>query len=114
MPENDSIIMGLAEKRPNTILQITAGDLCDFAHQLALSVIDIVRSQNKNDSENELLTIEEVEAILKVSKMTLWRWNKSGQLKRIDIGGVPRYRRSDIERLLENNANQSKTGSHGK
>lgn len=39
--------------------------------------------------------------MLKVSKMTLHRWDKSGFLKKIDIGGHRRYRRSDVEAITE-------------
>ena len=109
MPENNSIIMDIADKHPNTILQISAGDLYDFAHQLIQSAMEIARLQSKKAVENDLLTIDEVAALLKVSKMTLWRWSKSGRLKKVDIGGVPRYRRSDIENLLNNNDNASNT-----
>ena len=107
MPENNSLIMEIADKHPNTILQISARDLCDFAHQLIQSAMEIIRLQSRNATANDLLTIDEVAKLLKVSKMTLWRWSKSGRLKKIDIGGVPRYRRSDIENLLNNNDNVS-------
>ncbi len=107
MPENNSIIMDIADKHPNIILQISVGDLYDFAHQLIQSAMEIARLQSKKAVENDLLTIDEVAAFLKVSKMTLWRWSKSGRLKKVDIGGVPRYRRSDIENLLNNNDNVS-------
>lgn len=107
MPENNSIIMDIADKHPNTILQISAGDLCDFAHQLIQSAMEIISLQSRNATANDLLTIDEVVALLKVSKMTFWRWSKSGRLKKVDIGGVPRYRRSDIENLLNNNDNVS-------
>ena len=63
--------------------------------------MEVSRLQSKKAVENDLLTIDEVVALLKVSKMTLWRWSKSGRLKKVDIGGVPRYRRSDIEILLK-------------
>ena len=109
MAENNSIIMDIADKHPNTILQISAGDLCDFAHQLLQTAMEVSRLQSKKAVENDLLTIDEVVALLKVSKMTLWRWSKSGRLKKVDIGGVPRYRRSDIEILLNNNDNASNT-----
>ena len=69
--------------------------------------MEVSRLQSKKAVENDLLTIDEVVALLKVSKMTLWRWSKSGRLKKVDIGGVPRYRRSDIENLLNNNDNVS-------
>ena len=107
MAEKNSIIMDIADKHPNTILQISARDLCDFAHQLIQSAMEIIRLQSRNATANDLLTIDEVVALLKVSKMTLWRWSKSGRLKKVDIGGVPRYRRSDIENLLNNNDNVS-------
>ena len=107
MPENNSLIMEIADKHPNTILQISARDLCDFAHQLIQSAMEIIRLQSRNATANDLLTIDEVAKLLKVSKMKLWRWSKSGRLMKVDIGGVPRYRRSDIENLLSNNDNVS-------
>ena len=107
MAEKNSIIMDIADKHPNTILQISARDLCDFAHQLIQSAMEIIRLQSRNATANDLLTIDEVAKLLKVSKMTLWRWSKSGRLKKVDIGGVPRYRRSDIENLLNKNENVS-------
>lgn len=88
--------------------------MCDFAHQLIHSVMEIVSLQSRKAAENELLTIDEVVALLKVSKMTLWRWSKSGRLKKVVIGGVPRYRRSDIENLLNNNINDPNSHDHGK
>jgi len=114
MSDNNSIIMDIAGKHPNTILQISAGDLCDFAHQLIHSTMEIVSNQSKKVAANELLTIDEVVASLKVSKMTLWRWDKSGRLKKLVIGGVPRYRRSDIENLLNNNCNYTNSRDYGK
>ncbi len=113
MQEHNSIIMDIADKHPNTILQISAGDLCDFAHQLIHTAMEIVVTQSQKNAEKELLTIDEVAGILKVSKMTLWRWCKSGRLKKIDIGGVPRYRRSDIEKLLNDSANDFKSQAYG-
>ena len=48
-----------------------------------------------------LLTIEEVADMLKVSKMTLSRWNLNGTLPKIEIGGKRRYRRADVEAAIE-------------
>ena len=36
--------------------------------------------------------------MLKVSKMTLHRWDKQGILCKIEVGGKRRYRKSDVER----------------
>ena len=45
---------------------------------------------------------DEVAAMLKVSKMTLHRWDKNGVLKKIEVGGHRRYRRSDVEAVTLN------------
>ena len=46
-----------------------------------------------------MLTINEAARILSVSKMTLYRWDKAGVLKKVEIGGKRRHRKTDLERL---------------
>ena len=95
--------MEIAMKMPNAILQITASDLCEFANQLINSATEVARLQiQRADISKELLTIDEVAAMLKVSKMTLHRWDKNGVLKKIEVGGHRRYRRSDVEAVTLN------------
>ena len=95
--------MEIAMKMPNAILQITAGDLCEFANQLINSATEVARLQiQRADISKELLTIDEVAEMLKVSKMTLHRWDKNGVLKKIEVGGHRRYRRSDVEAVTLN------------
>lgn len=95
--------MEIAMKMPNAILQITASDLCEFANQLINSATEVARLQiQRADISKELLTIDEVAEMLKVSKMTLHRWDKNGVLKKIEVGGHRRYRRSDVEAVTLN------------
>lgn len=95
-------LMEMASKMPNAIFQISAGDLCEFAHQLINSAAEVARLQLKRaDMSKELLTIDEVAEMLKVSKMTLHRWDKSGILTKVDVGGMRRYRRSDVEAITK-------------
>jgi len=48
-------------------------------------------------SDAELLTIEEVSQILKVSRTTLYRYEKSGMITPVDINGrTKRYLKSDV------------------
>ena len=95
--------MEIAMKMPNAILQISAGDLCEFANQLINSATEVARLQiQRSDISKELLTIDEVCEMLKVSKMTLHRWDKNGVLKKIEVGGHRRYRRSDVEAVTLN------------
>ena len=98
--------MEIAMKMPNAILQITASDLCEFANQLINSATEVARLQiQRADISKELLTIDEVAEMLKVSKMTLHRWDKNGVLKKIEVGGHRRYRRSDVEAVTLNRKN---------
>lgn len=95
--------MEIAMKMPNAILQISAGNLCEFANQLINSATEVARLQiQRADISKELLTIDEVCEMLKVSKMTLHRWDKNGVLKKIEVGGHRRYRRSDVEAVTLN------------
>lgn len=96
-------LMEIAMKMPNAILQISAGDLCEFANQLINSATEVARLQiQRADISKELLTIDDVCEMLKVSKMTLHRWDKNGVLKKIEVGGHRRYRRSDVEAVTLN------------
>ncbi len=49
---------------------------------------------------NELLTDEEAQAYLKVSRSTLFRWEKEGKLKVYRVGKLRRYRREDLDALI--------------
>lgn len=103
-------LLELAAAMPNAILQISAGDLCDFANRLIESATDVARLQiERANLSKELLTIEEVADMLKVSKMTLYRWNLNDTLPKIEIGGKRRYRRADLK-LLSNNEKRRSNG----
>lgn len=101
MGERNSLILEIVRTAPGTILQINAGDLSEFAGEIVGSVIEALDNANAKRKVVELLTIDEVAKILKVSKMTLHRWDKSDVLRKIDVGGQRRYRRSDVEAITE-------------
>lgn len=95
--------MELAAQFPNAQLVINMSDLYEFARQLISQATDVAKLQlERADLSKEMLTIDEVVSMLKVSKMTLWRWDKNGLLTKIDMGGVRRYRRSEVEALIAN------------
>lgn len=54
--------------------------------------------------EDVSLSADEVAARLKVSKVTLWRWEKSGYLVPCKVGRKPFYLQSQVERLLRKEA----------
>ena len=99
----NSNFLQLAKEMPNTIFHLSAKDLLDFANEILAGAKMIAQLElEKSQYCDELLTIEEVCELLKVSKMTLYRWDKLGILKKIEVGGKRRYRKSDVEAVTFN------------
>lgn len=99
----NSNFLQLAKEMPNTIFHLSAKDLLDFANEILAGAKMIAQLElEKSQYCDELLTIEEVCELLKVSKMTLYRWDKLGILKKIEVGGRRRYRKSDVEAVTFN------------
>ncbi len=84
----------------NVILQISSDDLKAFADRILVGAKSIAMLEAEAAaSSDQLLTIDEAARLLSVSKMTLYRWDLNGILKKVEIGGKRRYRKSDIDRL---------------
>jgi excisionase family DNA binding protein len=64
------------------------------------SLNKIETSTSPSNSTDELLTIAEVAAYLKLSRRTAWRWCKSGDLPAIKVGHQWRIARSDLEKFI--------------
>ncbi len=78
----------------------------EYLNNFALRIIDGVRGviedalSGKSSKRNEdLISAEEVLARLKVSKSTLWRWEKQQYLTPVKLGRKRYYRSSDIQRI---------------
>jgi excisionase family DNA binding protein len=51
--------------------------------------------------ENELLTVKEVAAYLRISRVTAWRWCQEGIIPAFRIGRSWRIRRDELLKLQE-------------
>ena len=49
---------------------------------------------------SELLTIQEVADYLRLSRTTVWRWCKSGELPASKVGRGWRIRKSDVDKMV--------------
>ncbi len=81
----------------NVSFTITALDLKEW-------MIELMEEQNKNSIPTlpeKYLTTQEPADKLDVDVSTLWRWDKSGYLKKIKVGNCVRYRESDVLKLME-------------
>ncbi len=94
-------LVDVARQQPGMIIQISLNDLLE-ANQLLIDKTRKELEQIITDSNTETYpSSEKVREMLDVSDVTLWRWNKSGYLKPINIGGKRRYRMSDVKKILE-------------
>ncbi len=94
-------ILSLAKEAPGTIIAVRADDLIEANNRL----IDQVRADlEKEIAEKKtatFLTRETVLETLNVAPSTLWRWQKSGYLVPVNVGGQRRYKSTDINEILE-------------
>lgn len=82
----------------NVTVAVTPADLKEFAIYLMENVsADKARQQRE---EKTFLTGAEAQKALGVKRTTLWRWERSGYLTPVRLGRSPRYKREDIERLI--------------
>ena len=58
------------------------------------------------DSDGEILTLDEVAAFLKAGKRTVYRFAQNGDIPAFKLGGTWRFRRSELERWIDENSNQ--------
>lgn len=93
-------IQNILNSESNIIIQVSSEDLKAFAQEILIGAKSIAMIEAEAaTSSDQLLTIDEAAKLLSVSKMTLYRWDQNGILKKVEIGGKRRYRKSDIERL---------------
>ena len=60
-----------------------------------------MRQPNTAPKAESYLSAQETADKLGVDVSTLWRWDKSGYLKKIKVGNKIRYRESDVLKLME-------------
>lgn len=85
----------------NVSITLTAPQLKELAAALA----EEIQRQARKEETEQYLSTEKVCQLLEVDPTTLWRWDKKGLLQPLRIGGLNRYRKSNIDKI---------TGSAGK
>lgn len=97
-------LINLAKECPTLQISVTLGDLLEAGDVLTRNIIDglkpTVGSDVKEPDDVRILSSREVTKMLGVSQPTLWRWQKSGYLVPLNVGGLRRYRLSDVNRIL--------------
>lgn len=90
-------IQNLINSGANVAVTISLLDLREWA----LELMNESKQEKEEAVSNNYLSVGEVIDKLRVNASTLWRWDKTGYLKKIKVGGNVRYRESDVIKLME-------------
>lgn len=94
------------------IIQIENTNGLEFKEELLNGVSALLLEfKSWENSQEKLLTREEVAEILSISLVTLWKYTKQSIIPAYRIGTKVRYKRKDVISALElmNNANNNST-----
>ena len=82
----------------NVTVAVSLADLREYS----LSLLSESHSEVKQ-GEDELFSLEDAKKkpYISISDATLYRWDKSGYLPKVKIGGKVFYRQSDIKKIEE-------------
>lgn len=101
------MIDNITERLPgvSVIYQVPKTDLEQWARNLVHNAIATYKAEleakESAEREDKLLTGRQVATKFSVSTKTITRWRKAGYLTPIPVGGVYKYRLSDIKKILE-------------
>lgn len=91
----------IAKEFPNMTISVSVGDLLNANKHLVAETVKALEQTITDANAETYPSVDKVCEMLDVSKPTLWRWEKSGYLLPVRIGGKVRYKMSDVKRLLE-------------
>jgi len=101
MRDTKVALLELAKAFPDMTISVKLGDLVE-ANTLLIAETKRELEQTIADQKTETYpSREKVMEMLDVSQSTMWRWQKSGYLVPLNVGGKRRYRMSDVRRILE-------------
>ena len=97
-------LMKMIQAGELNVILTTTNDLLRFAQAIVeqtMSELEAVIAEGKSEV---YYSPEQVMTILNVSRRTLFRWQKpecNKYLMPVNIGGLARYRKSDIDRITD-------------
>ena len=90
-------------KKVNVSVTLTPEQLEALTDAAAEKARRAVEEEYKKQQQEIYYTKARVLKILGVTAPTLWKWDKNGVLKAVRIGGLIRYKKSDIDRITATN-----------
>lgn len=68
---------------------------------IRLKNIEGLLTEMQSSQPKEFLSIDETAKLLNITRPTLWAWDRKGILKKRHVGNVVRYKRADIDKVLD-------------
>lgn len=94
-------LIDAAKQCPGMVVSIKVGDLIEANTLLVENARAQLEQKIADASAETYLSKEKVCEMLDVSTTTLWRWEKAGYLVPVAFGGQKRYKKSDVQRIIE-------------
>ncbi len=94
-------LIKLSKECPDMIVSVKLGELVEFGNILISNVKSELEQTIADQNAETYLSSDKVMEIFGITTTTLWRWQKSGYLVPINVGGKRRYRKSDVNHILE-------------
>lgn len=94
-------LIKLSKECPDMIVSVKLGELVEFGNILISNVKSELEQTIADQNAETYLSIEKVMEMFGVCRGTLWRWRKAGYLVPINVGGKRRYRKSDVNHIIE-------------
>lgn len=87
-------ISELSNLNANVSVCVTLADLKEFVSEMMVEA-----AARPQQTEETMLSVDQVCEVLGISANSLWRWGKSGYLKGQKVGRKVFYRKSDVDAL---------------
>lgn len=91
-------VLSAIESTPQTIVMLTAGDLCELVERLIEAKTK--KEQPNEQQGDEYLTSAQLKLLFGVSTTTIWRWRQAGLIRPVKFGSIMRYRKAEIMGML--------------
>ena len=79
---------------------VTSDDLKEFAGDIAKQTKQEIEREIAESKSEVYYTADQTADKFSVDRTTLWRWAKRGYLVPVKVGGLIRYRKSDVDKIL--------------
>ena len=93
-------ISELIKSGSNVTLAVAPNDLEEFAKDIVERTKREIERELEETNSEVYYTADQTADKFSVDRTTLWRWAKRGYLVPIKVGGLVRYRRSDVVKIL--------------